>query len=112
MGIIISFCITVYNQIDLVKKCLDSIVAYKGKEIEIIISDDKSTENIQGLVNGYHDERIKYFLNKENLGHDRNILCALSRASGKYAFLLRTRDMIMPVAIPVVTEYATGGIFK
>ncbi len=104
MGIIISFCITVYNQSELVKKCLDSIVSYKGNDIEIIISDDCSTENIKLLVEGYHDKRIKYYRNETNLGHDRNIVNALSKAAGKYAFLLRTRDLIISSAIPLLID--------
>ena len=112
MGIIISFCITVYNQSDLVKKCIESIIPYKGKNIEIIISDDRSTEDVRSLVENYHDERIKYFLNEENLGHDRNILSAISRASGKYAFLMRTRDMIIPSAIPTLIECARSDNFS
>ena len=109
MGIIVSFCITVYNQSQLVKKCIDSIVAYPGKDIEIIISDDGSTEDICGLVSLYHDDRIKYYLNEKNLGHDRNILNALSKATGQYAFLLRTRDLMIPDKIPLLIEAAKTG---
>ena len=104
MGIAISFCITVYNQTDLVKRCLDSIVAYKGNDIEIIVSDDRSTEDIRGLVDSYHDDRIRYFINDTNLGHDRNILSALSKSRGLYGFLLRSRDLIISSAIPLLVD--------
>ncbi len=106
MGIMISFCITVYNQSELVKKCIDSIIGYDGQDIEIVISDDGSTEDIKKLVDSYHDDRIKYFLNEKNLGHDRNIICALSKARGKYAFLLRTRDLIISSAVPLLLKEA------
>ncbi|MBO4669959.1 MAG: glycosyltransferase family 2 protein [Lachnospiraceae bacterium] len=109
MGIAVSFCITVYNQSELVKRCIDSIVAYKGNNIEIVISDDGSTEDIKTLIEEYHDERIKYYVNSVNLGHDRNIVNALSKANGKYAFLLRTRDMIIPSAIPLIIGAAEKG---
>ena len=106
METVISFCITVYNQTELVKKCIDSIVSYKGNDIEIVVSDDNSSENIRELLYTYHDDRIKYYVNKTNLGHDRNILNALSKACGKYAFLLRTRDLIIPEAVPLLLEAA------
>ena len=109
MGIAVSFCITVYNQCELVKRCIDSIVAYKGNDIEIVISDDGSTEDIKTLVDEYQDKRIRYYVNNVNLGHDRNIVNALSKANGKYAFLLRTRDMIIPNAIPRIISVAEKG---
>ena len=109
MGIMISFCITVYNQSELVKKCVDSIVKYDGQDIEIVISDDRSTEDIKAIVDRYQDDRIKYFYNETNLGHDRNIVSVLSKATGKYAFLLRTRDFVIPSAIPLLIKYAEEG---
>ena len=63
METVISFCITVYNQSELVKKCIDSIVSYKGNDIEIVVSDDNSSENIRELLYTYHDDRIKYYVN-------------------------------------------------
>lgn len=91
-SIIISFCIPVYNQCKLVKECIESIVPYTGNDIEIIVSDDCSSENIEELVLSYGDSRIKYFRNEQNFGHDLNIINSFKNASGKYAFLLRTRD--------------------
>lgn len=109
MEVLISFCITVYNQQDLVRKCIESIIPYNGDDIEIVISDDGSTENIGGLVDSFNDKRIKYYRNEENLGHDRNIISALSRANGQYAFLLRTRDLIIPDAIPLLIAATKKG---
>jgi glycosyltransferase involved in cell wall biosynthesis len=106
MELVVSFCITVYNQSELVKKCIDNIVKYNGNDIEIVISDDGSTEDIKTLVDSYQDGRIKYYVNEKNLGHDRNILNVLSKAKGKYAFLLRTRDLIIPNRIPLLVKEA------
>ena len=106
MDVKISFCITVYNQLNIVKECIDSIVQYPGENIEVIVSDDRSTDDIEGLVNSYKDNRIKYFCNDSNVGHDRNILNAFEHATGKYAFLLRSRDKIIPEAIPLLLTAA------
>lgn len=108
MEILISFCIPVYNQSSLVKECIGEIVKYSGQDIEIIVSDDASTENIQEHVINFNDSRIKYFRNNTNLGHDLNILQALKNASGTYAFLLRSRDKLLSggISIMVKTLYA------
>ena len=91
----LSVCITVYNQRELVKQCLDNIIQCDENDIEIIISDDNSSEDIKGLVQSYSDNRIRYYCNNENLGHDRNIIRALELSTGKYALVLRTRDYLI-----------------
>jgi len=98
----LSFCITVYNQTELVKKCIESILPYKKNDIEIVISDDNSTEDIEKVVLEYNDERIKYFKTRQNLGHDRNILNAIACAEGEYVFILRSRDRIVASSLPSI----------
>lgn len=100
----LSFCLPVYNQSSLVKECLDSIVDYKGKDIEIIVSDDCSTEDILSLVNRYDDKRIIYHRNVKNLGHDLNILGAMKLAHSPYVYLLRSRDKVISETIPYIVE--------
>lgn len=91
----LSFCLPVYNQIHLVKKCINSIIKYQGKDIEIIVNDDCSDENIYDLIQYFKDPRIKYFRNNKNLGHDLNIIQTMKKAKSNYAFLLRTRDEVI-----------------
>lgn len=93
--IIVSFCIPVFNQLELVKKCINSIIEYKGIDIEVIVNDDCSDDNIEELVRSIGDKRIKYYQNEKNLGHDLNIIRTFMNAKGKYAFLLRSRDYII-----------------
>lgn len=103
-GILLSFCIPAYNQSDLLKACIAKILEYKGSDIEVIVSDDVSTENIKSIVEDFSDSRVKYIRNKVNLGHDLNIINSFRHASGDFAFLLRTRDYVIPEAIPRMLE--------
>lgn len=96
----LSFCIPVFNQSEIVKKCIESIAIYPKKDIEIVISDDCSNEDIRGLVKAFGDDRIYYYRNDENLGHDLNIIAAFKHARGEFVFLLRTRDLIISESIP------------
>jgi len=59
----ISFCIPVYNQRDLLKQCVDRIVEYPGNEIEIVVQDDCSTDDLRELIDCYEDPRIRYYCN-------------------------------------------------
>lgn len=96
----LSICITVYNQIEIVKWNLDNLVQYHGNDIEIIINDDHSEDNIKELVDSYNDNRLKYFRNEHNLGHDLNILSALHRCSSEFAIVFRSKDSIIVDRIP------------
>ena len=65
----ISVIIPVYNGIDYIKECLDSIVNQTLKDIEVICVNDGSTDNSLSILQGYasKDDRIK-IINKENEG--------------------------------------------
>lgn len=100
----ISFLITVYNQKEELKKCIDYIIGYDGDDIEIVVSDDCSNEDLKTTVLSYHDSRIRYYRNFENLGHDGNILEGIKRCKGEFVFLLRTRDYVIYDMIPKIIE--------
>ncbi len=103
-GPMISFCITAYNQSELVRKCIGSVISYKGNDIEVIVSDDCSTEDISAVVYSFNDPRVRYFRCETNLGHDLNILHSFEKAKGEYLFLLRARDEVISSAIPDIIK--------
>lgn len=90
----LSICIFAYNQIELVKANIENLLRYEGDDLEIVISDDCSTEPIQELVEQYPDKRLKYYKTPENLGHDLNILHALRKSTGDFAMILISRDTV------------------
>lgn len=102
---LLSICIPVYNQQDLVKTCIEKILESQLQNIEIVINDDCSTTPIENMVKSFSDTRLKYFRNKENLGHDRNIISSFMNASADYCFLLRSRDFILPQGLKEIYEY-------
>ena len=64
----ISVILNVYNGEKFIKRCLDSIINQTFKNIEIIIVNDKSTDNTLSIIKKYKDKRIKIINNKNNLG--------------------------------------------
>ena len=96
----ISFLIPVYNQPDELLECLKRIVKYEGEEIEVVVQDDCSTQNILEIVSGLKDNRVRYFVNENNLGQDGAILNGIDNCIGEFVFLLRTHDYIISDAIP------------
>lgn len=100
----ISICLPVYNQKELVSLFLKRLLTYQGDDIEIIINDDNSTDDILSIVNGFNDQRIKYFKNETNLGHDLNIISCFKHCSTNYAYLFRTRDYPLVESIDKIVE--------
>ena len=95
----ISFLIPVYNQPEDLRTCISSIVSYHGDDIEVVVNDDCSTEELGLVVDGFHDERIRLYRNSKNLGLDGNILSGIQNCRGRYIFLLRTRDLVIAESI-------------
>ncbi len=100
----LSICITAFNQLDIVRKNIENLLLYKGDDIEIIVSDDHSSENIEGLVSAFNDQRLLYTCTPQNGGHDLNIINAIEHAQGEFVLILRSRDTLIAETIPKVLQ--------
>jgi len=101
MAIKLSICIPTYNRAKFIGAALESIVSQYSHEIEVVISDNASTDNTEEIVLSYQKrfERIRYVKLVENLGADRNFLNVIDLASGSYCWLLGSDDAIAPESI-------------
>lgn len=95
---LISILIPVYNREDYIEECINSCINQTYKNIEIIVSDNDSTDStlqkILDLADG--DGRIKIIKNQVNLGAIRNWERCINSASGKYAKFLWSDDILAP----------------
>ena len=62
-----SFVLPAYKATFL-KEAIDSIIAQTYTNYELIIVNDASPQDINSIVNSYHDERIRYYINNVNIG--------------------------------------------
>ena len=83
---LVSICIPTYNRAAILRNSLETLLCqpeFLSKKVEIVISDNASTDNTkevcESLVSEY--ENFKYFRNEENI-QDRNFPLALSRGTG------------------------------
>jgi glycosyltransferase involved in cell wall biosynthesis len=90
---LVSICMVTFNHESFIKKAIDGVLLQKCNfEIELIISDDASTDQteiiIRDIINtsnqGY---LIKYFRQEINIGMQSNGLFVLNRVRGKYIAL-------------------------
>ena len=102
--ILLSFCIPVYNRSARINKIIERIIPFDNNEIEIVVSDNASTDDTNEVVNKFNDPRIKYFRNKKNVGMDANFILVLKRATGKFTFLLMDEDEVALETIPWILQ--------
>lgn len=109
---ILSICIPTFNRASSLLMCLDSIFKENNSQsIEVIISDNASSDNTQEIMLAYQKEypSIIYRKNNRNLGFDKNILLAIEDATGKFVMLLGDDDGILPGALePIIHQLKVG----
>ena len=67
---LVSIIITSYNRADLVGKAIGSAIEQDYPNLEIIITDNCSTDESEKVIREYiHDKRVKYSRNETNIGH-------------------------------------------
>ncbi len=74
--------------------CLDSIAAQSYHNIEVIISDNASTDNTVDIIKTYADRYgFQFFVNKRNIGAGANFNRLLGLAKGDYVAIYHADDM-------------------
>lgn len=100
----LSLCIPTYNRSEYLSALLDSILAQKDPDIEVVISDNASTDNTAEVVESYKAKfsSLVYVRQPENIGMDRNFLAIVENATGDYAWMIGDDDCLEPGAIASV----------
>ena len=97
----LSICIPTYNRAQFLSEALDSILEQQNKEIEIVISDNASTDNTDAVIMKYRKLFDNFIYEKQtyNRGFDNNILRTVELASSEYCWLLGSDDGLRPNAL-------------
>jgi glycosyltransferase involved in cell wall biosynthesis len=97
---LVSIGIPVYNGEEYLAQALDSVLGQDYSNLEIVISDNASTDGTSELCRRYAaaDRRIRYFRNESNLGVVRNFGQAVLRSSGTYFMWLAHDDLLVGIS--------------
>lgn len=116
---ILSICIPTFNRAECLRQCLSTITAQFDDletyhQTEIIISNNGSEDNTEEVVNFFLAKfsNIVYLKNRENLGFDRNVLQAVTKAKGEYVWLLGDDDGILPDSLKYVLPILNNNKFE
>lgn len=89
----VSICIPTYNQVEYLKKCIQSILVQDYLDYEIVISDDSTNDTVKSYVDSLNlNQKISYYRNSPSLGTPENWNHAISKAKGKYIKVLHHDD--------------------
>lgn len=91
---LVSVCIPTYNRADRLKRAVEKILDCTYKNVEIIISDNASTDHTQEVCAQLctSSPMIHYFRHNLNQGPTKNFEFARSKVSGKYFVWLGDDD--------------------
>ena len=108
---LVSYCILSYNQEKYIKSCLESVLSQTYKNLEIIISDDNSSDNTWAIIRDTLQEYkgnhiVKSFKNEENLGlalHYSKVTYEIT--SGEYIIFLGGDDICREEHVAIAMKY-------
>jgi glycosyltransferase involved in cell wall biosynthesis len=91
----ISVIVVTYNHEDFIAQAIESVLAQStDRLLEVIISEDKSTDRTRDIVKDYarRDKRIRLILSERNVRSNEVVARALRSAVGRYVCILDGDD--------------------
>jgi glycosyltransferase domain-containing protein len=96
---LVSLGLPTYNRPDLLFRALNSLTKQTYKNIDIIVSDNASTDpRVKEIVDGFakHDKRIRYFRQETNIGPSKNFFFVLKQSAANYFMWVADDDLREP----------------
>lgn len=102
---LLSIVIATYNRSELTLRALNSIQSQKIDRIEVIVIDDKSTDDsFQHISDFFSKSELKHQLhrNEKNLGRGGALPVGIVAATGEYCVILDSDDLFLDGALDVI----------
>ena len=104
---LLTIAIPTYNGSRTIRNMLDLLLPQCNPQVELLISDNCSTDNTEQIINEYKSKwtYIEYHRNETNIGPDANFLQCMQMARGCFTWLVSDDDIVMEGAVEKVLEY-------
>jgi glycosyltransferase involved in cell wall biosynthesis len=89
---LVSVIIPVYNRTDLLPRAIKSVLTQTYTNLEIVVIDDGSAEDIKGVLDRFDDDRIHYIRHETNRGVAAARNTGIRFAHGEYVAFLDSDD--------------------
>ena len=103
---LVSVLMAAYNSEKYIAEAIESVLASSYSNFELIICDDRSTDNTGAIAKSYAkiDNRISIYTNEKNLGDYPNRNRVASYAKGKYLKYLDHDDVLYKYSLDYMVE--------
>jgi len=92
---LVSIGIPTYNRANgNLLKVIERALGQTWQNVEVIVSDNCSTDHTPELVGAIEDPRLRYIRQETNIGPNNNFNTCLNQAKGEYFLLFHDDDMI------------------
>ena len=99
---LVSIVIPTYNQREtFLRECIESAIAQTYTNVEIVISDNYSTNNASTVIDEYavKDKRIRVVKPESFLNLSESFLYVFTQATGEYCCYVSSDDVLMPTCV-------------
>lgn len=109
MGVILTIGMPVFNGQECIKKTLRSISdelngTSFSEDVEILVSDNCSTDETRRELRKFPSLSIKYYKNSRNYGYDFNVDNVINLSSGEYVWFLGCGEAVKKGAIRLLLK--------
>jgi len=94
-----SICIPNYNYARYLPRTLASVLSQSHADLEVLVSDNASTDDSVAVVNAPGDPRVRVHVNRKNVGFSHNLDRAARLAVGDTMIMLSSDDLMRPGAL-------------
>ena len=105
----LSICIPTFNRLRFLKELMPSILrqlaAVPVGEVELVVSDNASTDGTAEYLRSLGDPHLRWWTNDENIGGDRNFLKCVAEAKGAYVWLFGDDDLMPEGSVARVLDF-------
>lgn len=101
----VSICIPTFNRASMVGLAIDSALNQTYKDIEVVVVDNASTDNIEEVIAEYKDPRLRLIKNNKNIGIFGNFNRCVEVSKGEFLHILHSDDYIEPEFIETCINF-------
>ena len=94
-------CLAAYNSAEFIEKTLEALAAQDYPNLEILISDDASTDHTANLCQRFCENSRKFRLIRQSnrLGWVNNVNALFAKAQGEYLLIIPHDDIVHPTYV-------------
>jgi glycosyltransferase involved in cell wall biosynthesis len=92
----VTVSIPTYNRSGMLREALRSVLSQSLGDIEVIVSDNASTDDTPAVVAGMNDPRIRYIRHEEQIARHENFSMCLRVGMAPYVTMLCDDDLMLP----------------